>query len=314
MVTNTDPASQHDPLAVCEMLLATFAGRRDAFNRWFGDRYHTVHRPLTASEIVGAIHGGYAVGAYFLPPSNQTHVAALDFDRPDGLRLAELVGWQLADAGIPTALEPSREGRAHLWLVADAVLPAIVLRRALRAWLAEAGLADAEGIELRPGTDKLSSPDSLGHALRLPTLANPKTGQRYPLCDPLTGHPLGESLGEMLAAIEWAPAERISDAAERCPLPPVDLAQLPADLRRPHRPSEDDDASASEILRELWGVANAQPGRSVRCPAHDDRQPSLSILRDDRRVVCHSPSCILSNDGRGRGTHELRKLAAERAA
>ena len=63
------------------------------------------------------------------------------------------------------------------------------------------------------------------------------------------------------------------------------------------------------MLRDLWGVENARPGKAVRCPAHDDRNPSLSILRDDKRVICKTPGCILNNDDHGRGTYELTRLA-----
>jgi hypothetical protein len=37
--------------------------------------------------------------------------------------------------------------------------------------------------------------------------------------------------------------------------------------------------------------------------------PSLSILKDDQRVICFSPSCVLNNNGHGRGTYELTKMA-----
>jgi hypothetical protein len=53
-------------------------------------------------------------------------------------------------------------------------------------------------------------------------------------------------------------------------------------------------------------------GRANHCPAHDDSNPSMSIARDDRRVWCKQAACILANDGRGRGTHELEALAPGR--
>ena len=51
-----------------------------------------------------------------------------------------------------------------------AALPGIVLRSALRAVIAGAGIGDVAGIELRPGSDRLYGPAGLGHSLRLPTM------------------------------------------------------------------------------------------------------------------------------------------------
>jgi hypothetical protein len=62
----------------------------------------------------------------------------------------------------------------------------------------------------------------------------------------------------------------------------------------------------SEVLRRDFGI-EARPGRAVRCPFHDDRHPSLSILSDDRRVVCHAPTCRLA--GRGADAWDLAHLA-----
>lgn len=65
-----------------------------------------------------------------------------------------------------------------------------------------------------------------------------------------------------------------------------------------------DTGSVSDALAAL-GVKNARPGRTVRCPAHSDRSASLSILRDDRRAICRSASCLfagpLTPAGRPRG-------------
>lgn len=67
--------------------------------------------------------------------------------------------------------------------------------------------------------------------------------------------------------------------------------------------------TVSAVLAGRWGVVNAAPGRNVRCPAHEDRSPSLSIARDDGRVWCHAPGCLLANDGRGRDAWDLERLA-----
>jgi hypothetical protein len=62
----------------------------------------------------------------------------------------------------------------------------------------------------------------------------------------------------------------------------------------------------SEVLRRDYGL-EARPGRAVRCPFHDDRHPSLSVLPDDRRAYCHAPTCRLS--GRGADAWALAHMA-----
>lgn len=54
------------------------------------------------------------------------------------------------------------------------------------------------------------------------------------------------------------------------------------------------------------------PGRSVRCPMHDDSTPSLSISRDDGRGYCFNQSCILWHDGYGVDAYELNKILSGR--
>jgi hypothetical protein len=183
--------------------------------------------------------------------------------------------------------------------------PAVLVRRALKALIAEAGLPDDPKIELRPGSDRLNDEDSLGHCIRMPTMPHQRTLKRYGLVSNTTGARLSGKLTELMAEIEECPVSIFDDAAERAPLPP--LQAPPSDLRYPlgNPPTE----SACDILRDLWGVQNAIPGRAVKCPAHDDKHPSLSIARDDERVFCKSPGCILNNNDRGRGTNELRRLA-----
>lgn len=53
---------------------------------------------------------------------------------------------------------------------------------------------------------------------------------------------------------------------------------------------------------------NATPGRSVRCPSHDDTTPSLSVSRDDGRAYCFNQSCPLWHDGYGVDAYELNKI------
>lgn len=298
--------------------IKVFAGRTDAYVRWTGTHYVTIREPLTADVVLTALRDRRPVGGYFLRPDSRSHVAALDFDRPDGWEIACRIGTWLWAEDIPVYVERSRAGRAHLWIVASvdatnapASLPGVVLRFALRAALAASGFDGSPVIELRPGSDRLSRPDGLGHSLRLPTMPHKATGERHPLCDPRTRMPIGATLGEMLVALERVPGVRLADLAERYRPP-----GLTAPVRRPfvssgRGPIARFNASigVSEVLRREFSIERAGPGRTVHCPSHDDRTPSLSIARDDSRVWCHSPGCDLEAGGRGQDAYGLWALA-----
>lgn len=317
------------PEQVAAVLIATFAGRDDAYPAWDGREYTTVHAPLTPAVVVTALTSPASaprpVSAFFLTPDSRTHVGALDLDRPDGWELARGLGSEMWAAGIFTFAEESRDGRAHLWLSIVERVPAILVRRALLAFLQAAGLADAKDIELRPKQDRIQ-PDRYGNGLRLPTMPNKNTGKRYPLCDPRTGAPLGKTLSEMLLAVELTPVSAIASAAERWRAPQA-IAQ-PA-IRRDSYYAGDSPidrfnaaVGVSQVLRREWGAGfvrdkhqDVQPGKSIRCPAHTDDSPSLSIAKDDARVWCHSPACDLHGaDGQGHDAYSLWQLAQGRAA
>lgn len=53
---------------------------------------------------------------------------------------------------------------------------------------------------------------------------------------------------------------------------------------------------------------SAVPGRSIKCPAHDDSSPSLSISKDDGRAYCFNQACELWHDGYGVDAYELNKI------
>jgi hypothetical protein len=56
-----------------------------------------------------------------------------------------------------------------------------------------------------------------------------------------------------------------------------------------------DKGSVTAALHEAFGMDTA-PGRNVKCPMHDDRAASLSVLKDDLRVICHAP-CVWATPG-----------------
>lgn len=313
----------YDPVEVASVYVATFPARSDVYSVWVPDikSWRPVREPLTpAIALAGLTRTGPAISGFMIAPDSVTHSLAIDFDTPNGLEQGFAVALAMEEAGLPAYVETSRRG-SHLWCVLDGLVPAKSARRALRAFLATA-LLDPEDthIEIRPGSDDVDARwhehvsgavvgDGLGHALRLPFMPHPKTGVTPQFMD-AKGKVMGPTIAAALLDIEWGNASIIADWSRRWS--PVtkrtDLTkayQTPKDFG----PDEYEDASASAILMELWGVDRAAPGRSVRCPAHDDRIASLSILRDDRRVICKSPACPLNNGDHGRGTFELTKLA-----
>lgn len=309
-----------------------------------------VQLPLSPEVVIDAFTTGIPISGYVLAPDNTTHVACLDIDRDDGFLLAQAAGRRLRDLGGAPYLERSRRG-AHLWAILSEPRPGILVRRALTTLVKEGmgrdricpgtgqrtvphpktGFPECPSchrhqagsktsphrdprIEFRPASDRLPTNEDgtprLGHCIRLPTMPHHKTGRRYPLISLSTGEQLSGKLAEMMPWVERTDVSIIEDLAADAPLGKVGM--VPTDLSYPHgRPEVT--MTASEILQQLWGVQNAQPGRAVRCPAHDDQRPSLSISRDDERAWCHSPTCELNNNGRGRGTHELTQMAPRMA-
>ena len=296
---------------VGEVYRAAWCPRTDAYADWSvqGDHWYAVREELTVPRILDGLRKVRPpVSAYMDDREGNTHVLAVDFDREDGwdlgLRLARIID---ADGG-HAYVERSRRG-CHVWATSE-VLPGDTVRRALRYWL---GRVDPEAArdpkcEIMPMAVQ-RGPDTVGHSLRLPMMPHQRTGQRFPLCDS-DGKPLGHTLGETMMAVWDTPAEVVRAAAAKGPLPP--LGPPPPSLRYPLGLPDREDVSASELLAAVWGVVNARPGHAVRCPKHDDRSPSLSIVRDDQRVFCKSPECEWYGDGRGIGSLQLRREAQAR--
>ena len=311
--------TSYHPDDVATVYAATFAARTDVYSQWVPDLsgWRPVREPLTTEVVLAGLTGrGPSISGFMIAPGSTSHLFALDYDRDDGLELAEGLAVFMDDNGLPAYVETSRRG-AHLWCILDRALPAVAIRASVRGLLQSAGQPDDPHIEVRPGSDHVDAEwhkhvsgavvgDGLGHALRLPFMPHPKTGKVGIMRD-ASGARLGPSVADVLLSVEWASADLLLPWAERWRRPPV--RHIPTDKQFREKPFPEDDSSASDILRELWGATRAAPGRSIRCPAHDDKVASLSILRDDRRVICKAGSCVLNNDDHGRGTYELRKMA-----
>lgn len=312
----------YDPQHVASYYAAIFPARNDVYSQWTPAGWRPVREPLTGEIVLAGLTGkGPSISGYMIAPGSTSHVLAIDFDTDNGLEQAFTLAQIMVANNLPAYVETSRRG-AHLWCLLDDALPAIVIRSAARALLQAADLpSDDDHIEIRPGSDHVDAEwhqhvsgavvgEGLGHALRLPLMPHPKTGKTGQMLD-ANGDPVGRTMAEIILAMEEASAEDLAAWAERWKRPPV--AYIPSEHRAPTSFPEDN-SSASEILRELWNVPNAAPGRVVSCPAkeyhsHGDIHKGLKIMPDDRRVICYKAGCILHKDGHGRGTHELRTLA-----
>lgn len=296
------------PEEVVGYYIDLFAARSDVYSHWTPEGWRPVRQPLSVSvALAGLNKTGPSISAYLISPESRSHVFAIDFDNDVGYEQAIKLGRQMLADGMPVYVETSRRG-AHLWGCLDEVMTATDIRKGLRACLSRAGISPNDPkVELRPGSDTIDE-DGLGHCLRMPLMPHPKTGKRGRLLSPDSEQPLGERLRDIVMAVDIVPAATLGDLALHWH-PALKPSDIPSRYRRPRPRSEVDYGTASEILRDKWGVLNAAPGKAIRCPAHDDREPSLSILKDDQRVICFAPSCVLNNDGHGRGTYELTKLA-----
>lgn len=117
--------------------------------------------------------------------------------------------------------------------------------------------------------------------------------------------------GADIAALVAAAGPVVADVPDEAP-PRRRIPATPATRRdeAAETPIERFNAAVTvtTVLARQYGL-DAVPGRTVRCPAHEDRHPSLSIARDDQRVWCHAAGCPLNDGGRGADAWALASLA-----
>ncbi len=286
---------------VAAVYWSTFAGA-PRYSAWNGQHWQPEQGEPAGEVIVAALTGdGPPLSAFFLDDTDRTHVLALDADAEDGWPAIERIAAALLAAGVVCYTERSRRG-GHLWIVVDRVIPAIVGRRALMAAIAAAGLDPADPhLELRPSSDRHTSPFA-GGSLRAPWMPHPTTGARYGLLNPATSEPLHPKVAGALLALELADAAAVAALAERYS-PPRTITTAARSVGADRTPG-----AVSAVLAERFGVA-AVPGRSIRCPFHEDRHPSMRIAADDRRAWCHAPDCEAHEGGRGITAWQAARLA-----
>jgi hypothetical protein len=138
-----DRVTAYDPLQICAVYIAAFAGRTDAYSPWLGDSWTAVREELTPELAHAALTGSGPIGGYVLGADSSTHVAALDFDTDNG--------WEEAAESLGISVRT-----LHAW-TADGFVPSIkrgAVRLysidALRRWaLDESGYGDER--TLAPG-------------------------------------------------------------------------------------------------------------------------------------------------------------------
>ena len=284
--------------AVLDLYIGAFSARQDAYVR--DSRAH-LNEPLDAELAELALVGGFALSGYLAFREGETfhtQVGAIDFDMSDGFQRATTVRSFLGSQGMDSLLVSSRRG-GHLWVHTDwQPIPAAIMRRALTNALVMCDVP-TEKAEVFP---KRSRAEWGVGALRMPLMRHPKTGVIYPAHAPDDD---SEVADVRTLVIVMADLVTSSEALRRLAGPEQGPDSYPRYTPVWGRPTgvRDDAPLVTQLLSEL-GV-QAIPGRSVRCPFHEDDKASLQIAPDDLRAWCKSPECLLHNDGRGLGSVEL---------
>ena len=295
-----------------ELWISMFAARRDVF---VVDSRLTIKEPLDVQLCARAGKLGHAISGYLAAPIEgsagyATTMGAIDVDTTLDDALAIRV--TLHQHGIPTLMSLSRRG-AHLWMWTQGdgtasersmPVPAPKVRHALDAAV-KLTIADAERrshIEVFPKAAR--SPLGVG-TLRMPLMRHPKSGLIYPVRDMD-----GRETSDRLAAYEMTvPMDSPYEAVRRLATAVKAPATYPRTLGRQRAPVSLPEGPGVVALLAAMGVSGTlAPGRSVRCPFHEDKHASLSIAADDQRVFCKAPACPTYNGGRGLGSLALAKL------
>lgn len=286
---------------VMEVYLATFAGRTDLY---VANAAEVVREPLTEAVVTFARDHHFPVSAYTGTEDGLTHVGAIDFDTDDGLTRALKVAQGLRALDIDPLVVKSRRG-GHLWIHTTERIGTGWMRKALKEalWEVDMEWSTDPKVEVFP---KYGSGDLAVGALRLPLLPHQRTQEVYPA---VTED--GESITDMetmLLGYGVSSAQRVMDLAKRGRIP----SEYPRRLDGFYgyvgpKPDFGPTPNASDVLR-AWGVENAKPGGTVRCPKHEDRRRSLTIFKDDQRVYCGAPACLLHGAGRGVGSVVLSRM------
>lgn len=290
-------------MQIAEILLSRFAGRVDDYARQLDNgRYMRASAPLTLEVVQQHIRGEITIAVYQLRPDETSiplsRTALLDFDTSDGLQRAVAVWRYWQGRGIHSLIELSREGRAHLWLFFAELLPAPLVRRALKGTLADAGVS-TEGVEVFPKSEWLS-PEQWGNTTRLPLGLHRKCSplQRFGFYDPVGGGEISREWGAQavhLLDVTDTHRDALDALAAFAPEPPKPA--LPPKrinstmhsgnvIDRINAALLDRYGSLAALVSEFTDAPNAKGW--TRCPLHDDHRPSMRVDERWQRAVCYT--------------------------
>lgn len=227
-----------------------FVNRTDGALRARGRGWLFDPAPLTKAELSQALCGRQSLGVYATDIQGHARWLCLDADTEAGKDALIIIARKMAPETF--LFEPSRRG-AHLWRFCPPT-PWREVRTYGEFVLDEAGIS----CEIFPKGEGRTG-------VRLPGTVHPKTGVIYPQIDPGTGEIL-----DLSALMDLKPT----------PLPPVPLRKRSASTMAVALTGERGDFAT--LVREIEGVTRVRqygPERAIgRCPFHDDRHPSLSVL------------------------------------
>jgi hypothetical protein len=224
-----------------------FVNRTDGALRWRGRSWVYDPEPLTPEAVSRSLSGTPSLGVYATDEAGLAKWLCLDADTDVGAHaLIELATTFESGSYL---FEPSRRG-AHLWRFCPPTPWHQV--RAVGEHLSEVVNAQCEVFPKGSGRT----------GVRLPMTIHPKAGQRYAPVDPSTG--------EILSL----------DTLRRLQATPLPRAPLTRRVPPPLLVGERGDFAT--LFREIDAVSRLRqygPERAIgRCPFHDDRHPSLSLL------------------------------------
>ena len=296
-MTPNDPDWADD--GIVSLYIGTFAPRDDLYVE---NGAEVRREPLTPDVVRKGLKHKYPVSAYMAAADGRTHVGAIDFDVDEGgYLMAVKIRRLLDDHNIPASIVESRRG-AHLWVTSvdwsDAGTMHRMLTAAVGLALGKEAMEDPK-VEVFPK----EGDDLAVGALRLPGMHHHKTHLIYSfngIADP--------TFRQIIEGHELTTAEAVKRLAGTGPR----KQRYPKGLDNFYGYREPRDfgptPKATEVLAG-WGV-EARPGGTVRCPRHKDRHRSLTVFKDDERVFCGAPHCVLNGGGRGVGSVQLTKMGA----
>lgn len=140
-----------------EQFAKIFAGRNDAYGAWDG---YSVPKTVSYTTYANHLYGEELIGIYPLMADSTVRWGCSDIDIDD-LDAARNIQTALMVKGVYSYVEKTRRGY-HVWVFADAWVPAAVMRRALLA------AHEAIGYPAKEVNPKQEEASGLGNYVRLP--------------------------------------------------------------------------------------------------------------------------------------------------